>query len=108
VEYLYDDRGDEAFDTFFEHDLALATRWQLNDLGDTQALIGLIWDHESDETMVTMEASRRLGETWTLLLEGRAFGGSGPLNRDNPLDPVNKGASFARDDYIELELTRYF
>jgi hypothetical protein len=108
VEYLYDDRGDEAFDTFFEHDLALATRWQLNDLGDTQALIGLIWDHESDETMVTLEASRRLGETWTLLLEGRAFGGSGPLNRDNPLDPVNKGASFARDDYIELELTRYF
>ena len=29
-------------------------------------------------------------------------------NPDNPFDPVNKGASVARDDYIELELTKYF
>jgi hypothetical protein len=108
LEYLYDDRGEDAFDTFFENDLALATRWQFNDLGDTQALIGVIWDHDSDETILTVEASRRLGETWTLLLEGRAFGGAGALNPGDPLDPVNKGASVARDDYVELELTRYF
>jgi hypothetical protein len=108
LEYLYDDRGDEAFDTFFENDLALATRWHLNDLGDTQALLGVIWDHESDETVLTLEASRRLGETWTLLLEGRAFGGSGPVNPDDLFDPANKGASVARDDYIELELTKFF
>ena len=108
VEYLYDDRGDDAFDTFFEHDIALATRWALNDLADSQALIGLIWDHENHETIFTLEASRRLGETWTLLLEGRAFAGAADLDPDNPLDPANKGASVARDDYIELELTKYF
>lgn len=108
VEYLYDDRGDDAFDTFFEHDIALATRWALNDLGDSQALIGLIWDHENHETIFTLEASRRLGETWTLLLEGRAFAGAADLDPDNPFDPANKGASVARDDYIELELTKYF
>jgi len=108
LEYLYDDRGEAAFDTFFENDLALATRWQLNDLGDTQALIGVIWDHENDETILTLEASRRLGETWTLLLEGRAFTGAAPLNPGDPSDPGNKGASVARDDYIQLELTRYF
>ena len=99
---------DAAFDTFFENDIAFATRWHLNDLGDTQALFGVIWDHKNDETVVTLEASRRLGETWTLLLEGRAFGGAGALNPDNPFDPVNKGASVARDDYIELELTKFF
>jgi hypothetical protein len=108
MEYLYDDRGEDAFDSFFENDLALATRWHLNDLGDTTALLGVIWDHETDETILTLEASRRLGETWTLLLEGRAFTGAAALNRDNPFDPGNKGASVARDDYIELELTRYF
>ena len=80
----------------------------LNDLGDTQALIGLIWDHETSETIFTLEASRRLGETWLLLLEGRAFAGAEALNRDDPFDPANKGASVARDDYIELELTKYF
>ena len=108
VEYLYDDRGEGAFDTFFENDIALATRWVLNDFGDTQALIGLIWDHDSHETIFTLEASRRLGETWLLLLEGRAFAGGQALNPDDPFDPGNKGASVARDDYIELELTKYF
>jgi hypothetical protein len=108
VEYLYDDRGEGAFDTFFENDIALATRWALNDFGDTQALIGLIWDHDSHETIFTLEASRRLGETWLLLLEGRAFAGAQALNPDDPFDPGNKGASVARDDYIELELTKYF
>jgi hypothetical protein len=108
MEYLYDDRGEGAFDTFFENDIALATRWALNDLHDSQALIGLIWDHESHETIFTLEASRRLGETWLLLLEGRAFAGADELNRDDPLAPGNKGASVARDDYIELELTKYF
>ena len=108
VEYLYDDRGEGAFDTFFENDIALATRWVLNDFGDTQALIGLIWDHDSHETIFTLEASRRLGETWLLLLEGRAFAGAQALNPDDPFDPGNKGASVARDDYIELELTKYF
>jgi hypothetical protein len=108
VEYLYDDRGEGAFDTFFEHDIAFATRWALNDLGDTQALIGLVWDYESDETIFTLEASRRLGETWLLLLEGRAFAGAADLEPLNPFVPGNKGASVARDDYIELELTKYF
>lgn len=108
MEYQYDDRGGGAFDTFFENDIALATRWALNDFSDTQALIGLIWDHDSHETIFTLEASRRLGETWMLLLEGRAFAGAASLNREDPLDPGNKGASVARDDYIELELTKYF
>jgi hypothetical protein len=108
MEYMYDQRGDEAFDTFYEHDVALATRWALNDLGDSQALVGLIWDYENHESIVTLEASRRLGQTWMLLMEGRAFLNAGELDPLRPYDPVNKGASVSRDAYIELELTKYF
>jgi len=108
MEYSYDDRGDGAFDTFYENDLSVANRWVLNDLADTQALLGVTFDLESSETILSVEASRRLGETWTLLLEGRAFFGAEPLDTNRPFDPANKGASVAHDDYIELELTRYF
>ena len=51
----------------------------------------------------------RLG---TLLLEGRVFGGadepdSGALLQ-SLLDADNKSASLQRDDFLQLELTRYF
>lgn len=108
VEYSYDDRGDTAFDTFYENDLSVASRWAFNDLGDTQALLGVTVDLESSETILSLEASRRLGETWTVLLEGRAFFGAEPLDEADPFNPANKGASVANDDYIELELTKYF
>ena len=108
VEYLYDERGDEAFDTLFEHDIALGTRWQFNDLSDSQALVGVIWDHEYDEVAISVEASRRLGETWTLMLEGRAFTGADTPAAGMPLSPENKMGSLVKDDYVELELTKFF
>ena len=107
VEYLYDDRQDEAFDNLFEHDIALGMRWQLNNIGDTQALIGFIWDHRRDESVVSIEASHRLGETWTLGLEGRAFAGA-RIDPGRPFDPGNKMGSIVDDDYVQLELTKYF
>ena len=110
VEYLYDERDDEAFNTLFEHDLALGTRWNLNDVNDSQALFGVIWDVETDEYVVKLEASRRLGDTWTLLIEGRAFGGADePENIFDALfNPDTKSAAVQEDDFIQLELTRYF
>ncbi|MCZ6711981.1 MAG: SPOR domain-containing protein [Gammaproteobacteria bacterium] len=112
AEYMYDDRGDDAVTTLFEHDLALGTRWSLNDVADTQALVGVIWDVQTDEYVFKLEGSRRLGETWTLLLEGRIFGGANEPDSDAPLrslqDADNKSASLQRDDFLQLELTRYF
>ncbi|MEZ5550682.1 MAG: hypothetical protein R3E82_07340 [Pseudomonadales bacterium] len=107
VEYLYDERGDAAFDTLFEHDIAFGTRWQFNDLSDSQALFGVIWDPEYDEVALSLEASRRLGETWTLMIEGRAFVGD-DIDAAMPLAPENKMGSLGNDDYIELELTKFF
>ena len=112
AEYMFDDRDDEAFNTVFEHDLALGTRWSMNDIADTQALLGVIWDVKTEEYVFSMEASRRLGETWTLLLEGRIFGGADEPDSNALLqslfDADNKTASLQRDDFIQLELTRYF
>jgi hypothetical protein len=69
-------------------------------------LLGFIWDTETEETLVQLEASRRLGDAWALILESRVFGGAD----DDPFTPKNeyKTAPFQRDDYVQLELTRYF
>jgi len=112
AEYMWDERDDDALETLFEHDLALGTRWQLNDMADTQALLGLIWDTQTNEYIFSLEASRRLGDTWTLLLEGRVFGGANAPGPNEPitelLDPDNKLGPLVRDDYLQLEFTRYF
>ncbi len=112
AEYMFDDRNDAAVTTLYEHDLALGTRWSLNDLADTQALLGVIWDVKTHEYVFKVEGSRRLGETWTLLLEGRIFGGAHEPDSGAPLrsllDADNKSASLQRDDFLQLELTRYF
>lgn len=112
AEYMFDDRDEAATTTLFEHDLALGTRWSLNDVADTQALVGVIWDVDTDEYVFKVEGSRRLGETWTLLLEGRVFGGADEPDSAAVLqslfDADNKSASLQRDDFLQLELTRYF
>jgi len=114
VEYMYDDRGDQA-PTSFEHDVGFATRWRLNDVADTQALLGLIWDPESGEYIFKLEGNRRLGDDWALTLEGRLFGGAsapptGPAEAVLAalLDPDNKTGAVQRDDYLQVELIRFF
>ncbi|MDP6374491.1 MAG: hypothetical protein QF921_00990 [Pseudomonadales bacterium] len=108
VEYMFDDRGDRAFNTLFENDVALGARWRANDLADTEALLGLIWDTDSEEYVFSLEASRRLGDNWGLYLEGRVFGGGDDIALPYLLDPDNKSAALQRDDYIQLELKRFF
>lgn len=112
AEYLFDDRGDDAFNTVFERDIALGTRWQLNDAANTHALLGVIWDPQTRETQVSLEAARQLGEGWSILFEGRAFGGAPAADPASPLpallDPDAKLSSFVQDDYVHLELVRYF
>ena len=112
LEYMYDERGDAAHNTLFERDLALGARWSLNDMADSQALLGIIRDVDTDEYVYSLEASRRLGLSWTLLLEARIFGGAGAPEGQAPLEQLLsspfKSAALQRDDYLQLELTRYF
>jgi hypothetical protein len=44
AEYMHDDRGAKAVNTFFENDIALGGRLALNDFANTQALLGVGYD----------------------------------------------------------------
>jgi hypothetical protein len=114
LEYMYDGRGDRRA-SMWEHDVGFATRWRFNDVADSQTLLGVTWDHVTDEYVVKLEGSRRLGDSWSMSLEGRLFGGTESIPDGPPAawletltDPDEKTASVQRDDYVQLELIRYF
>jgi hypothetical protein len=112
LEYMYDQRDEAAFDTLLEHDVALGARWRANDLADSTALAGIIWDVDTEEYVFSLEASRRLGASWMAVLEGRIFGGAEPLDATwsaaDLRDGEVKSRALQHDDFIQLELTRYF
>lgn len=85
--------------TFFDNDVFGVLRLALNDVQDTQALIGGIVDLNDQSTTMFIEMERRLGRTWKLEFESRLF-----INvaDDNPM------AIFKQDDFITLRLSRFF
>ena len=112
MEYMYDERDELAFNTIFEHDLALGARLALNDVNESNALVGLIWDTDTGERVFSVEAQRQLGEDWLLRMEARAFGGSRRVPNDQPLSALtdldHRAGFLEREDFVQLELTRYF
>lgn len=97
-EFLYDDRGDDAL-TPFADDILIGARLTLNDEQSTAFLIGIIADSDDTTRLLTLESSRRLGEDWKITLEGRAF-----IN----IPAADVLAGVRKDDYLQLELARYF
>jgi len=98
AEYLHDQRGSEA-PTPFQNDVMLGLRLALNDTQNSEVLLGIVADRDSDARFINLEASRRLADNWKLSLEARAFAS---IPSTDPL------YSMRRDDYVQLELTRYF
>lgn len=98
MEYLYDSRGELAT-TPFEDDLMTGLRFTFNDVQSTDALLGFIRDRHDDSFLITLEANRRLGDSWKLSLQASKFMVDG-------LDQSLK--SFAEDDYMQVELGYYF
>ena len=98
AEYLFDDRGD-AGPTPFEDDVFIGTRLALNDVQSTSVLAGAIIDPETGASNVLVEASRRLGDSWTVDFEIRGFLGA------KSTDPLH---GFRKDDHVQLQLTRHF
>ncbi len=112
VEYLFDDRDENAWNTLFEHDVALGARFTWNDVHDSNALVGIIWDTDTGERIVSLEAQRQLGADWLLRVEGRLFSGSRAVPPDRPLqaltDARHRAGFLERDDFLQIELVRYF
>ncbi|MBN4079293.1 hypothetical protein JYT26_01495 [Beggiatoa alba] len=98
AEYLYDDRGTDALTPFVD-DILLGARLVLNDEASTEFLLGIIFDRDDGFRLLTLESSRRLAGDWKISLEGQAF-----VN----ITSSDLLAGVRKDNYLQLELTRYF
>lgn len=113
IEYLYDDRK-EAASHSFEQDIFAGWRYAFNDADSSEILAGIIYDPETEETIYSFEANKRLASDLKLNIEVRVFEGQNApsaqtLNILTALsDAQRKTASFQDEDYIELELVKYF
>jgi len=98
AEYLFDERGDRA-PTPFQDDLMAGLRLALNDVQSTELLAGVVSDLSGGGRLWLLESSRRLGDGWKVNIEARLF-------IDPP--PASLIYSLRNDDYLQLELARYF
>jgi hypothetical protein len=114
MEYLWDERGDDA-PTIFDRDIFVGWRWTANDTQSSSALLGVVWDPETDETLVQLEAQRRLAPNMTLDFN-MGFYMADEIKGDpqqilqalaSP-DPNNKLGLLDKEDYMQLVLNWYF
>lgn len=98
MEYLYDDRDLQAT-TFFQNDIMTGLRLAMNDAESTEALLGIIYDLDNQEHLISLEASRRFASSWTATLEVRLF---------NNIAPSSFLKSIEQDDFMQLDIAYYF
>ncbi len=98
MEYSYDDR-DAAEAGMFNNDLFTGFRFAFNDVQSSEVLAGLIVDTDNQSKTLRVEASRRLGDSWKL---------SGELQVFTDIDAADPLQAYERDDYLLVELARYF
>jgi len=107
MEYLYDDRDFTAPPTPFNNDLFFGFRLNLNDTPDTQLIVSNTIDFETQASIFSLNASRRLGDKWRIEAETTLF-----LNVTS--NDLTKGQSkdiltgMRKDDYFQIRLVRFF
>lgn len=100
AEYLYDSRRQQA-PTPYEDDVYIGMRWNFNDVQGTEILLGGIFDVNHRASYYSLEGSRRFGRAWRISFEMRGANVESTATTD-PLYPIRN------DDYLQLELERYF
>lgn len=118
LEYLWEEDRSNLAKSPFEHDWLIGQRFSFNDAAGTEVLWTLIQDQHSEEKVINLEASRRLGGDFKLTLEGRAYTDTGdPLTRAEVVQLGRQGRDifdgerltpFANDDFVQAELIWYF
>ena len=98
AELIRDHRPDGAAG-YMDNDIALGLRVAANDTESTEGLIGWMFDRQQHTRLWLVDASRRLGTTWKLLLKARVF------ERVGPSDVVLYGAR--NDSYMEVGIARF-
>jgi hypothetical protein len=99
LELQYDGRADSEPLTLADNDLFAGIRLALNDSQDSAVLIGTGYDLETSETYLNIEAERRLGADYVLELRARFFTNA---------EPGDASYAIESDDYLQLQLSRYF
>ena len=99
LELQYDGRDEEEPVTLADNDVFAGIRLALNDTQDTAILAGLGYDIETSETYLNIEADRRLGDDYVLELRTRIFTNA---------EPDDTSFAIENDDYLQLQLSRYF
>lgn len=100
AEYQWDSRGDDVTTHFSEDDVFVGGRMAFNDDAGTEILGGAIQDVDQTTRLYSIEASRRIGNDWRIYLEGRWF--------SNIDDNEVLLQQLDREDYIQIEVTRFF
>lgn len=98
VEYLYDERGEQAPQPF-EDDIMVGLRWAFNDMQSSEILMGAIYDRDGTAISSLVEASRRLGQSWRLTLEYRGL---------HAVEPDDISYLLRNDNYLQLGLGYYY
>ena len=71
----------------------------LNDVQDSELLVGVVVDRDTGATQLSLEAERRLSNHWNLELESRWFRNAGNSSLIS---------TFKDDSHVTLRLSRYF
>ncbi len=98
MEYMNDSR-DEFSATAFQNDLFIGSRWTLNDVQGTTFILGGIFDLDHPTRSFRLEASRRIGNNWTL---------TGEVQVLEHTDRRELQYGLRNDDFIGIELARFF
>lgn len=98
AEYSYDSRapGERAV---FDRDLFVGARLAFNDVQSTELLAGIVVDTEKHSRSFRVEGNRRVGASWKATIELQLFSN---VDASDPL------IALEHDDYLLLELARYF
>ncbi len=99
MEYQYDNRSASEPLTLADNDLFVGGRLALNDAQDTALLAGVVVDMDTAETFFNIEAERRFGDSVVVELRIRVITGA---------DLGEPAYAFSRDDYIQLQVARFF
>ena len=98
IEYSHDNRA-QGERGVFDRDLFFGGRLAFNDIQSTQILAGFVIDTDKQSRSFRVEADRRLGDTWKASVEVQIFD---KIDEDDPL------LVFEKDDYLLLEIARFF
>ena len=100
VEYGFDTRGkSETSNALLDNDLFLGGRWSPGDMAGTAFKGGILVDLQTEERVGVLQAERRIGQHTRMGLDALWFRGVGSSSRLY---------SIRRDDFVRLQLTRYF